>query len=286
MLLVLAACLAGYISLKYKTTDYPIPRTLEDSSGRSIPALILSKHEGEVIIERTSDHSEYLLQIEKLSKRDQRFLSGLSNDVNFQNHKKKVERENNTRGRMASWARMIENAKREAQQYDIPVLLAFLHSQEEESVNFDRYLLDSKEFRTWAHGNVVLCRYYNDPEIRIRISNVNRLDQGPSKYEVYKNGELQTGGQSSGTLTRGGGLNGLGAKEGRSLARSYGVGSVAPVLLLLKPSGNTFQTIHPSADMEPDALLDRIYAAIYPERVAAEMTFLQKVQKFFTDLFG
>ena len=185
---------------------FPLERTVHDVQGRPLEATFLAKSGAKVLLRRKSDGQEFVLGLDKLSELDRTFLSELPDYKadRVQGVEKSAAKAARLAGRQATWHNDLENAKREALRYKLPICLVFLRSNDAKiSEPFDRGVLRTTEFREWANKNAVLCLNYTEAK------------------------DNATGSSLSGATTR----------DGQNLAASYKVGKKTPVVLVLNADG-------------------------------------------------
>lgn len=145
--------------------NFPVNRTVTDSQGRSIEAVILSKSETEIAIEKASTGDKFVIPIERLSQEDQDYLSGLRAGGDMPEVKAQIAKEAKLAGRVVRWHRDVGAAERESAQLGLPMLLAILINGNVESQTLEKKLSFSNEFRDFAAKRLVLCMLkIDDPE--------------------------------------------------------------------------------------------------------------------------
>jgi hypothetical protein len=211
---------------KSLTKVYPIEKNIVDVENRQLMVSIEGKSSTKVAFRRKSDQKLFVLPIEKLDATSRAFVEKLPNSSDFspfEKEEKAALKRAKMQGRTAVWHRSYPNALREAAQYDIPVVVAFLDSQDSQNQSFSTKVLESKAFRDWANENVVLCLFYKTPE------NV--------------------------------GLNGIGSQEGHKMATTLGI-STTPGVAIVNSKGDVINKPKVDRSMSPEALIQRLTASI------------------------
>jgi len=151
-------------------TAYPLTRTLTDSQNRQIEAVVLGKEGAMLAVERLPGGERFLIPMEKLGPFDQKFFEGLANGGAFSQVKAQVEKEARLAGRVAKWQTDLETARREADKYQLPLLLTVLVSGHPVSDELEKKFIfwGSEEFSTWASKNVALALVRVDDPLGFR----------------------------------------------------------------------------------------------------------------------
>ncbi len=180
---------------------YPINRKITDNQGRSIDALILGKQNLKIAFSKNSNHSKFIVALDRLSGADQEYFRNLADGGNFSEVENTLAQEARLSGRIARWHMDVETAQREAEKLNIPMLLSVMITNNPESQSLEKKLLYSKELRDWANTNLVLCM------LKVDDPSTNRTTS-------------------------------FSAVENRNSAAKFGVADYSePVVMLLKPSG-------------------------------------------------
>lgn len=167
-LLLLIAILAAAAILLIRSPDdkkwvyYPVERSLTDSQGRQIDGSILGKGGKSIAFRKSSTPGFFLIDVDRLSEADQKFISGLKPSGRFDWFRQEFKKQAHLSSRTASWNMDLNHAQAESAKLDLPILLAFLTSHGYKSQRLNRNILDTRDFRQWANREVVLCRYYTD----------------------------------------------------------------------------------------------------------------------------